>query len=371
MKRFSFSFGLLLGFILFEINPMLAQEAFNTGKIGVVISSYGRIRVFTPDTSGVQQIERISALVGSSANSVFDYQNDVDVEEATTLVTNPKNSDYEITGIYNNTYSSLPPDVLEKLSVMGWNNGNYFLVKMNILSRETNPFNAIVGLDIIPYIDYEYGYDTVTYNATNKIIRSHRGGTNVGYKLLSHPLTSLQSFEWYDGYTVDSSYWNWMNHGVIDPQYVSATLDGPVIITGQAPQTLAKGDSIVVCYAVSSGANEAEMIDNMLLAEQKYRQLTSVESDQNNIPSEFALGQNYPNPFNPSTKISYQLPRSGFVNLKIYNVLGKEVAILVNEEKPAGKYEVDFNAGNLSTGVYFYKLTSNNFTQVNKMLLVK
>jgi hypothetical protein len=88
-------------------------------------------------------------------------------------------------------------------------------------------------------------------------------------------------------------------------------------------------------------------------------------------PDKFSLSQNYPNPFNPSTVISYQLPASGNVTLKVYDLLGREVATLVNEEKPAGSYEVSFDASQLSSGVYIYRLTAGNFSATNKMTLLK
>lgn len=93
-------------------------------------------------------------------------------------------------------------------------------------------------------------------------------------------------------------------------------------------------------------------------------------------PVEFALEQNYPNPFNPSTTINYSIPEAGNVELKVYDLLGNEVATLVNEYKPEGKYEVEFNSHsgevmNLSSGVYIYTLRTNNFVQTKKMLLLK
>ncbi|MFA5403547.1 MAG: T9SS type A sorting domain-containing protein [Ignavibacteria bacterium] len=91
----------------------------------------------------------------------------------------------------------------------------------------------------------------------------------------------------------------------------------------------------------------------------------------NEIPIEAFLGNNYPNPFNPSTKIDYAIPKNSFVNIKIYDNLGREVSTLVNELKSAGKYSIDFNANNIAAGVYYYKLTSNNFSEVKKMILVK
>lgn len=97
-------------------------------------------------------------------------------------------------------------------------------------------------------------------------------------------------------------------------------------------------------------------------------------TDVNNIeeiPAEFVLSQNYPNPFNPSTSINYQLAADSHVQLNVFDILGNEIATLVNESQSAGSYVVRFNASDLSSGVYFYKIKANNFTQIRKMLLVK
>jgi hypothetical protein len=86
---------------------------------------------------------------------------------------------------------------------------------------------------------------------------------------------------------------------------------------------------------------------------------------------DFVLFQNYPNPFNPLTTLSYQLPEAGYVTLKVYDMLGNELETLVNAVKPAGVHEVNFNSGNLSSGLYLYKMNSGNFEKTRKMLLVK
>jgi hypothetical protein len=90
-----------------------------------------------------------------------------------------------------------------------------------------------------------------------------------------------------------------------------------------------------------------------------------------NAPVAYALSQNYPNPFNPSTLIQYQLPEKGFVTLKVYDAIGVEVETLVSEVKDAGIYEISFDASSLTTGVYFYTLSSGNFVKSNKMILLK
>lgn len=99
---------------------------------------------------------------------------------------------------------------------------------------------------------------------------------------------------------------------------------------------------------------------------------TDVENeDQISLPKDFALAQNYPNPFNPSTIIEYQLPKVSNVSLKVYDILGNEIVTLVNENKEAGNYEVEFNASRISSGIYFYKLQADNKTFIKKMSVIK
>jgi len=89
------------------------------------------------------------------------------------------------------------------------------------------------------------------------------------------------------------------------------------------------------------------------------------------VPAKYELLQNYPNPFNPSTSISYALPKDGFVNLKMYDVLGREIKTLISEFKKANIYTVDFNASDLSTGVYYYKINVDGYSDVKKMMYIK
>jgi hypothetical protein len=98
--------------------------------------------------------------------------------------------------------------------------------------------------------------------------------------------------------------------------------------------------------------------------------LVSVENDKL-LPAEFLLEQNYPNPFNPITHISFTLPEQSFVELKVFNILGLEVANLVSKELPAGTYTEEFDASSLSSGIYLYKLNAGNFSEVKKMTLIK
>jgi len=153
--------------------------------------------------------------------------------------------------------------------------------------------------------------------------------------------------------------------------YIAKTTDGGNTWVDQDPQAEFESISMVnenVGYAVG---------DNGQVYKTTNGGVTFVEEETSESqPKEFLLSQNYPNPFNPTTKIKYQIPELSFITLKVYDVLGKEVAALVNEEKPAGSYEVDFNSRGLiyqtlPSGIYFYRLQAGSFVETKKMVLMK
>lgn len=374
MKKLLLFVGIVFSCIFCLNTPLDGQVDLYLNNLNVYVSEYGRVAVYSlPDT--IRQNYRTALLVGTGPNAVFDLINDVEIEEPTQLLVDPTYGDYEIYGSYNNNYSSAPPNVLEKENVYCWNNQTSFIVKYTIINREASSIDAIVGLEFLPRIeDSRSGGDTVTYSTQSKII-SVKNIKAVGFKPLSEDLKSLSTFYYYTDYEVDTTFYNRLTYNSFDSFFITdpndPNVDAPALIPAFNSKTIAAGDSMIYYIAIAYGINETEMLANMQLSQQKYSTITSVETDITSIPSKYLLEQNYPNPFNPSTKIAYQLPQSGFVTLKVYNTLGKEVATLVNEEKSAGRYSIDFNAANLSTGVYFYKLTANGFTQINKMLLIK
>jgi hypothetical protein len=99
--------------------------------------------------------------------------------------------------------------------------------------------------------------------------------------------------------------------------------------------------------------------------------LTTDVKTEVSLPNNFSISQNFPNPFNPSTTIKYALPEAAYVNIKIFNVIGKEIATLVNEEKQAGNYQTEFNASNIPSGVYFYRIVAGNYSETKRMILLK
>ena len=130
-------------------------------------------------------------------------------------------------------------------------------------------------------------------------------------------------------------------------------------------------DSAVIAGIVGNGSGgTVNAGTTFYLDDLTFSGATAVQPDENTALS-FELAQNYPNPFNPTTTISYTLPKSSFVTLKVYNLLGQEVAELVNETQFAGKHSVEFTGTDLPSGLYVYKIAAGNFTQTRKMMLLK
>ena len=95
------------------------------------------------------------------------------------------------------------------------------------------------------------------------------------------------------------------------------------------------------------------------------------DATSSNIPTEYKLEQNYPNPFNPSTEIKYQLPQDGYVKIEVFDILGNSITTLVDQDMQAGYHSVTWNASNLASGIYFYRIQSGTFTAIKKLMLMK
>lgn len=182
---------------------------------------------------------------------------------------------------------------------------------------------------------------------------------------------TINPLYWYSGDPVTNI--GWINYVGTDQRILLNS--GPFKLTSGKPV------NIIVAYIVGQGADRIESITkareiaeythNFYLSNFGEFPVGADEDPVSQLPVDFRLEQNYPNPFNPSTKISWQSPVSGHQTLKVYDVLGNEVATLVNEFTNAGNYKIDFNASALSSGVYFYKLQAGSFIQTKKMILIK
>lgn len=373
MKSYTNYFLLSILFLGFLVDTASAQSMlFDTDKMQVRVDTYGAMRFWTIEgTDTVQHLNRVNILVAGNQNQVLDYWNDVDVEIPTALVTNPSLSDYEISGTYNNAFSGLPPNVIVDQNVYAWQDGRFALVKMVVTNAETSDLPTIVGLDVVQYMDFTWEDDNVYWDATNQMLVQYESHY-AGIKYLSEAVTSAQVLIWYDGYSSDDpTTYALLTEGTFDTDTLVTTPDGAVSFLAGQSVILSPQQSRTVYLAVALGANETEMLANMQLAQQKYNQIVSVESDLNNIPTNFTLDQNYPNPFNPSTQISFGLPFRSNVVLKIFNTLGEEVAELVNGSLEAGSHSFNFDASNLTSGIYIYSLQTDAGVISKKMTLIK
>lgn len=142
----------------------------------------------------------------------------------------------------------------------------------------------------------------------------------------------------------------------------------------EAPITYLPGnaDSVFIQFSVND-TSEAEtgLGSYALIDDLSWGAVVGVEKINPNVPSEFKMQQNYPNPFNPSTMIEYSIPKESFVELKVYDIVGNELNTLVSEHQPAGNFRAEFNAADLSSGIYIAKLTAGSFTKSIKMTLLK
>ena len=199
------------------------------------------------------------------------------------------------------------------------------------------------------------------------------------------------SIEVGDSATVSFNIYNeGSNSTFIDSVYVSSNIENIISVIQMFPIELSpfKKDSITVKWIPES---ESQLNDTIWIFHNAGNlpnpyglkitgnaTITSVPGEENITPDKFYLSQNYPNPFNPTTVIQYQVPKTGNVSLKIYDVLGNEVATIVNEKQSAGSYKVEFDAsqltsakGEYASGVYFYRLFSDSFQQTKKMILLR
>jgi len=235
----------------------------------------------------------------------------------------------------------------------GWTVGNNGTILRTTDGGSTwNPQNSgtTESLYDVCFVNSDIGYATYRYDES--ILVTTNGGTQ------------WNSQDIYDGYYSVLSFMDNNNAVLVYYYGILHTSDAGATWT---PQKIGTSNTL---YAVSK-------VGNRWIAVGAYGTILKSSfgevavRDKNEIPTVFSLQQNYPNPFNPGTKINYSIPKESFVSLKVYDILGKEVVALINEEQPLGSYEVDFDASNLSAGVYFYKLQAGDFVQTRKMLLIK
>jgi hypothetical protein len=358
--------------------PVVAQNG-GTGTLRINLGTYGRIRLFTPGSGAVRQLARMSGIFALDSSAVFDYNEDAETVVAPATTTGGI-ADTIISCTVNGTYALRLPHVTLRNTVYMWTGDDYVISRYTYWNDSSAAVNAYIGATVIAQPSAEFGFESVEYDAATDIAYYYRTGQDayVGVKVLTGPASSLHSMDW-EVYSPDPDL-DYSNDSIrafltippgFDPKLDAGPV-GSIMHLNAGVFTLQPGDSVNVDYALMYATSSSALLALGAVAQQRHDGVfASVEPVAGGLPAGYALRQNYPNPFNPSTQIRFDLPASGFVTLTVYDMLGREVASLVNEDLNAGTYEVPFSGEGLPSGTYIATMRSGNFRATSKMLLMK
>lgn len=353
--------------LFFCISYSFAQNYFETGNIGIKMDNFGAVSVFSP-LMYTKQIDRISILVAKDSLNVFDYLDDAGSVSTPQRTVPPEFGQFQLTSVINNSYSNNPPNIEVTLKSFGWDYSHFALVLFQITSKESIPFNSYIGLEILPVVDNSFGNEKVNLDFEKSIITISKK-KNIGIRFLSNRIKGHRVIEWSSGYSSDLMYFKALSDSNLQKEY-SAGKDGSVIFTSIGNINLQPNVPDSLWIAIAAADTLVDLIKNLDSASAKIPSILTSINKLVEINS-YELFQNYPNPFNPFTKIDFQIPESGFVSLKVYDILGREVKEVVNEFLSDGHYTRSFDGNSLASGIYFYKLQVNKYVQIKKMVLLK
>jgi hypothetical protein len=317
-------------------NPIPSLAVFRIDSFASVANYQGRMANIVPTKTGPLQTILLqpyldSLFYSTEGTNGFEYFSIRNIEEFLIAI--------DTSGIISNL------SVLELfLSFQNWYSYYRFAspvnTEYNLIQKDTTVIINSVGY----YLRFKYDGNRLPDQTIQTVLGSFNCKKfllkwRIIYFIIPPPFPGLEIFSTNDTIWIAPD--NWIVQDIIPANYVDFSLLGipPFTIPGL----------------------ETKLTD----------EIVSVTNEVSAIPDAFSLEQNYPNPFNPSTTISWQSPVGSHQTLKVYDLLGKEVATLVDEFKPAGRYEVEFNASKLSSGTYFYRLRAGSFIETKKMLILK
>ena len=274
-------------------------------------------------------------------------------------------------------FSSTPTASIDRNNTVG--NGNYSQWISGVQNRYASSPESRVSIDVISK-SFNESTRELNFTVNSTALQNLSGQYKITFVITENNLIYEQNF-----------YSNCGTPGIVLDyvhNHVTRTIvngaQGEILNSGNswnANQTYTKNISVVLDPSwipanskIIAFVNKAESNFSLSMIEQAIEEdvtTVGISGNSNDVPGSFLLFQNYPNPFNPSTVIRYSLSENRFVELKVYDLIGKEVASLVSEKQNAGNYEVKFNANTLSSGIYIYALTAGNFSDKKKMLLLK
>jgi hypothetical protein len=256
------------------------------------------------------------------------------------------------------------------------------MVKYSVTNYSAGIYHVYLGVGVVPMPSDSWGGETVQYDTTKKMAYFFRSGETpyTGVALMGQDPASFHALDW-DVYSptdpsadaaTDSTRWAMTARPGFDAGLTPTGDDGSFFNLNAGLRTIAAGDSASFTMAYLSSTSLAGLRTVRDSADKRYaRVFTSVKQVSPGVPENSMLLQNYPNPFNPGTVIEFQLHHAGEVSLKVYDVLGREVAVLANGTLNAGTYRVPFDGRQLASGIYYYRLVTGSFTDSKHMLLLK
>lgn len=369
---------LLLCLALGETAP--AQVTWSNGVLGFNLTNAGRIRTgLTPYTSGTRELDRLTIVVAQTPTMVFDYNNDQDssgLQLAGRITVAGADTAFE--ALTDNGYSNTPPKIKVRVAVMTWKNSRYLIARYRVINDTTISMPLSVGAIVLPYAGSAYGGETIKYHAASSTGYYYKGAKYWGLRLLGKTPTSFRTLDWNDWstdpnseVTSDSLRYAFTTGTGFDSLSL-ASPDGSVMQLNAGQVTIAAGDSATFYYAFVYGTTLPEMVASVDSAVARFNAtFTSVRPVASSIPEAFQLQQNYPNPFNPATVIDFQISQAAQARLSVYDLLGREVAVLVNEGLTPGTYRVTFDGQAVASGTYYYRLVAGSFAETRRMMLIK
>lgn len=298
-----------------------AINAFEMLTPGVVSDQDGK-GYFNDDGAGTNKIGV------TVRNESFAWNTPSDADYIILKYTIKNTSGANITGMYVGVYSYFSPNGLNT--------------------------NNIAELDTVNRIGYSRNNTT-----TNPFL---------GVKLLtaqSLNFKAINAIEVLTGFTTQEK-WDAISGGIVNGNIGPGT---NCFVISAGPVDINNNDSIVVGFAVVKGNDKANLIANSNAAQTRFN-VIGIQQISSNVPGEFRLYQNYPNPFNPVTTIKFDVAGTSGISIRVYDIIGREVSYF-NQVLPAGVYKYDFDGSNLASGVYFYKLESDFYSDIKKMILLK
>jgi hypothetical protein len=253
----------------------------------------------------------------------------------------------------------------------------YIILQYNL---KNNTRNALTNLYAGLFLDWDVGNyesDISSYDASRSLGYCYDSGSGALTRREYLGVVALDGAAGFRSLVRDStdltrpSKWDWISGGFKKTQ-AGPTDIHQVISSG--PYTLGPGFTKVIAFALVAGDSSlANIRQNADAAKARWQTIAKTVGIGDNAatPARYQLAQNYPNPFNPSTTLQFQVPQKSFVSLKVFDLLGRELASLVNEERQAGIYRVTWDASKLPSGVYFYRLQAGNFVETKKMVFAK